>query len=88
MAMKRDQLTAVTTVVREADLSFMKDGGSTRHWVRDHFLPALERAGLTIVTAPQPKPSNPCRCDELTATWRPEDRAALCGHLPGCPLHS
>lgn len=27
-----------------------------------------------------------CTCDKLTATWRWEDRAALCGHLKECPL--
>lgn len=26
-----------------------------------------------------------CRCEELTKTWRMEDRAALCGHLRECP---
>lgn len=26
-----------------------------------------------------------CTCDELTKNWRPEDRAALCGHLIQCP---
>lgn len=26
-----------------------------------------------------------CRCDILTKTWRPEDRAALCGHIVDCP---
>lgn len=28
-----------------------------------------------------------CTCDELTKSWRAEDRAALCGHLAQCPRH-
>jgi hypothetical protein len=36
-------------VVRPADEAFEKDGGGTRHWVRDHFLPALGAEGLRIV---------------------------------------
>lgn len=30
--------------------------------------------------------SDKCACDELTKSWRWEDRAALCGHLKECPL--
>lgn len=41
-------IVAVTRVVRAADEAFEKDGGSSRHWVRDHFLPGLEAAGLKI----------------------------------------
>lgn len=26
-----------------------------------------------------------CRCQELTKTWRAEDRAVLCGHVKECP---
>jgi hypothetical protein len=36
-------------VVRPADEAFEKDGGGTRHWVRDHFLPALAAEGLRFV---------------------------------------
>lgn len=36
-------------VVRPADEAFETDGGGTRHWVRDHFLPALAAEGLKIV---------------------------------------
>ena len=28
-----------------------------------------------------------CSCDELTKSWRWEDRAALCGHVVGCPMY-
>lgn len=41
----------ITAVVREADQLFQKVGGSSRHWVRDCFLPLLEKAGLSIVSA-------------------------------------
>lgn len=26
-----------------------------------------------------------CACDELTKSWKYEDRAALCGHVKACP---
>ena len=38
----------ITLVVRKADQAFEISGGSTRHWVRDCFLPALKEAGLWI----------------------------------------
>jgi hypothetical protein len=44
-----DLVKAVTAVVREADLEFERVGGSSRHWVRDCFLPTLNRAGFIIV---------------------------------------
>ena len=43
--------TLVTIIVREADQAFEKSGGSSRHWVRDCFLPLLEAAGLRVVDA-------------------------------------
>lgn len=43
-------VAAVTLSVRAADLAFESDGGSSRHWVRDQFLPRLEEDGLRIVT--------------------------------------
>ena len=44
----------ITRIVRDADQDFEGSGGSTRHWVRDCFLPALEKSGLRIVGAPAP----------------------------------
>lgn len=41
-------VVAVTRVVRAADEAFEADGGSSRHWVRDHFLPRLNDAGLRV----------------------------------------
>lgn len=38
----------VTAIVRQADQAFEAEGGSSRHWVRDHFLPLLERDGLAL----------------------------------------
>lgn len=43
-----DYVNRVTAVVREADRAFEKVGGGSRHWVRDCFLPLLNRAGLFI----------------------------------------
>jgi len=42
-------LAKVTIAVQKADKAFETIGGSTRHWVRECFLPALEEAGLRIV---------------------------------------
>ena len=39
----------VTEVVRAADRAFESSGGSSRHWVREQFIPRLEDAGLRIV---------------------------------------
>ena len=41
----------VTEVVRAADRAFESSGGSSRHWVREQFIPRLEDAGLRIVPA-------------------------------------
>jgi hypothetical protein len=43
-----EEVRELAAIVRSADESHEKDGGGTRHWVRDHFLPALEEAGWTI----------------------------------------
>ena len=45
---KAELVAKVTRAVREADREFEDTGGSSRHWVRDNFLPALERHGLKI----------------------------------------
>lgn len=44
-----DLVAAVTRVVRQADQEFESFGGSSRHWVRDHFLPELNLQGMLIV---------------------------------------
>ena len=45
----------VTQVVRDADMAFEQSGGSSRHWVREQFLPKLDDAGLAIVTTAAPR---------------------------------
>jgi len=45
-------VAAVTAIVREADLVFERVGGSSRHWVRDCFLPLLNQAGWVVTRAP------------------------------------
>lgn len=55
-------VAAVTAAVREADLDFESTGGSSRHYVRECLLPALERAGLSISRLrppPSPAPDEP-----------------------------
>ena len=46
-----EAVDVVTRVCREADSRFVADGGSTRHWARDHFLPALRAEGYVIALA-------------------------------------
>ncbi len=42
-------VNAITAVVRDADQTFERVGGSSRHWVRDCFLPILNQAGYVVV---------------------------------------
>jgi hypothetical protein len=51
-----DQLTSA---VRAADKAFETAGGSSRHWVRDCFLPELERNGLTIAPTTETENASP-----------------------------
>lgn len=44
-----DEFRAVVQATRNADQVFEKEGGGTRHWLRDHFLPELDAAGFQIV---------------------------------------
>jgi len=39
----------ITEIYRECDNKFLLTGGSTRHFVRDLFLPSLEDAGFIII---------------------------------------
>lgn len=43
-----DLINIITKIVRQADAGFEISGGGSRHWVRDHFLPLLEREGFRI----------------------------------------
>lgn len=42
----------LTAIVRKADADFESTGGTSRHWVRDHFLPNLRAAGWRIGKLP------------------------------------
>lgn len=56
---ERDEHELVRTIakaVRAADREFETSGGSSRHWVRDHFLPHLYAAGLMVVEKPPKDP--------------------------------
>jgi hypothetical protein len=47
----RDLVDVLTPLVHEADARHEVEGGGTRHWVRDYFLPELRAAGLTVSVA-------------------------------------
>ncbi len=59
-----DLETVIWTACREADEAFEKDGAAgTKEWIREYFLPSLERHGLKISLKqekppPAPKPSS------------------------------
>jgi hypothetical protein len=44
-----ERVRLVTRAVREADREFQQSGGSSRHWVRECFLPCLEEEGLAVL---------------------------------------
>lgn len=44
-------VTVLTAIVREADQAFQRSGGSSRHWVRDCFLPHLNASGVVVSIA-------------------------------------
>ena len=46
-----EAVDAVTRACREADPWFVAEGGSTLHWARDHFLPALRAEGYVVALA-------------------------------------
>ena len=41
-------VSRLTQAVRAADEQFAHSGGSSRHYVRDHFLPQLKEWGLIL----------------------------------------
>jgi len=45
----RELVYAITSIVRAADELLEKEGGGTRHWVRDYFLPLLREAEYSLV---------------------------------------
>lgn len=50
-SIEADILVAVTRAVRRADEDFQgpQGGGSSRHWVRDWFIPYIRQEGFEIV---------------------------------------
>jgi hypothetical protein len=52
-------VNAITAVVRDADAAFQKVGGSSRHWVRECFLPLLNSQGFKVVALGPPLASQP-----------------------------
>jgi hypothetical protein len=60
-----DLVAGVTRAVRAADRQFEKEGGSSRHWVRDCFLPHLEATGLMVVDIPPPRRVTTPHDDEI-----------------------
>lgn len=59
-----EECDAVTAAVREADQTFQRVGGSSRHWVRDCFLPTLEKHGLCLSRTEKARESFTCvRCN-------------------------
>jgi hypothetical protein len=90
-------LAAVTLAVRAADVAFESSGGSSRHWVREQFLPRLDEEGLVLIQ----KDSLLKLRDHVvhhvgTDNWPGHMTAWHCdlcegderdgGHKPGCPL--
>ena len=51
----------ITKAVRQADEDFRHVGGSSRHWVRDCFIPALDAAWMRVVVNP---PARSVACKE------------------------
>ena len=50
--LSEEDFRAVVMIVRTADKKFIGEGGGTRHWVRDFFLPMLDAAGYQITKKP------------------------------------
>lgn len=50
-SIKKDLVSRVTRAVRNADQKFNNVGGSSRHWVIECFLPALEDEGLALAVS-------------------------------------
>lgn len=49
----QELVSEITAAVRVADERFESVGGSSRHFVRECLLPALDEAGLEVVTREQ-----------------------------------
>jgi hypothetical protein len=65
---------SLTAAMREADKTFERVGGSTRHYVRDCLLPILEKHGLRLTAA---APSAPIENAGVPDGWLSMPREAL-----------
>jgi hypothetical protein len=63
-----DMVNALTAICRAADQAFQKSGGSSRHWVRDCFLPRINAAGWRVV--PESTPVEPAGASEPPSDTR------------------
>jgi hypothetical protein len=63
---------AITAIVREADETFQRVGGGSRHWVRDCFLPTLNKAGWKVARgdAARVPPSQELSDEQIDQEWR------------------
>lgn len=60
----------LTKAMREADELHQTEGGGTRHYLRECFLPALERHGLAVVEAPNAvTPRNSWELNRWERAW-------------------
>ncbi len=62
-----EMVNRLTSLVRKIDPLFEADGGGTRHWVRDWFLPELADQNLRIV--------DEAKCLLCGHAWRRHDPA-------------
>jgi len=46
----RPLVAKVTRAIREADQTFQRTGGSSRHWVYECFFPSMRKYGLSFIT--------------------------------------
>ena len=61
--------TMLTLICREADKTFERVGGGSKHWVRDCFAPALEDAGLTLIALSEIEALREFRVDADRYRW-------------------
>lgn len=57
---ERDLINRMTAAMREADETFQRVGGSTRHHIRDCLLPILSKHQLVLKRAEDRDPCEAC----------------------------
>lgn len=68
-----ETVAAITAIVREADHAFETSGGSSRHWVRDQFLPRLNAHGWRVLSPGRPVVEQP---ESVPAGATPSEKGA------------